>query len=132
MINGEYRKEDFPKIAQQSDMAIMPSIWEDCAPFVLTECLAMKLPVIASNIGGASDFIIEGYNGTFFEPGNAKALAAVIQSLIENSFKIASMRKNCKLTLTFQDYVEHKIKIYDRLFKKEKPLPSELELYFHK
>lgn len=42
------------------------------------------------------------------------------------------MRKNCKLTLTFQDYVEHKIKNYDRLFKKEKPLSSELELYFHK
>ena len=132
ILHGEYLKEDFPKIAQQSDIAIMPSIWEDCAPFTLTECLAMKLPVIASNIGGASDFIIEGYNGTFFEPGNAKALAAVIQSLVENSFKIASMRKNCKLTLTFQDYVEHKIKIYDRLFKKEKPLSSELELYFHK
>lgn len=132
ILHGEYSKEDFLKIAQQSDMAIMPSIWEDCAPFVLTECLAMKLPVIASNIGGARDFIIEGYNGTFFEPGNAKALAAVIQSLIENSFKIANMRKNCKLTLAFQDYFEHKIKIYDRLFKREKPLPSELELYFHK
>ncbi len=130
-LKGEYTREDFRTIADNSDMAIIPSIWEDCAPLVLVECLAMNLPVIVSNIGGAPDFITEGKNGTFFVPGNPKALASVIQALLDNPFKIEQMREQCNVPLRFSDYVDHQVNIFNRLANGERPKAEEFKLLFN-
>jgi glycosyltransferase involved in cell wall biosynthesis len=65
VFHGEYRPEALEQIALFADIAIVPSLWQDCAPLVLLELEAMRLPVIAANIGGMPDFICDGVNGFF-------------------------------------------------------------------
>ena len=110
--HGEYNFNEFPDIADNIDAIIIPSIWEDCAPLVVVEALAMGLPVIGANIGGIPDFIENGINGILFQSGNHIELANIIIDLINNPQKLIEMRKNVKVNLTFSDFMKKIIEIY--------------------
>lgn len=53
----------------------------------VAEALAMNTPVIAAKHGGVLDIIREGEDGFFYEPGNADALAEVLQRIPTTQFK---------------------------------------------
>jgi len=129
-LRGKYDANDLRKIAEQSDVALATSICEETGPIILSEYLAMNLPVIASKIGGVEDFIIDGYNGSLFKAGSPKALAAVIQSLVENPFKIEKMRNHCNIPYSFDDYISHLEDIFHRLASGERPPSSDFNLLF--
>jgi glycosyltransferase involved in cell wall biosynthesis len=48
---------------------------------VLLEAMALGLPVIASDIPGPREIVVDGRTGLLFEPGNAKALAEALERL---------------------------------------------------
>ena len=52
----------------------------------MVEALASGCPVIAYKVGGASEIVIEGVNGTFFEEQTWEALADSVVRLREKSF----------------------------------------------
>ena len=66
-----------------ADVFVMPSRVE---PFgiVVLEAWRGECPVVASNLGGASEFVREGIDGRLVDPHNTTALAAAIQDLLEN------------------------------------------------
>jgi len=54
---------------------VVPSIWQEPLPYVVTEALLRGRLVVASRIGGIPE-IVEGCNGVqLFQPGNSKQLA---------------------------------------------------------
>jgi glycosyltransferase involved in cell wall biosynthesis len=111
--HGEYKFEEFPDIANNIDVIIIPSIWEDCAPLVVVEALAMGLPVIGANIGGIPDFINNGINGLLFQSGNHIELANILIDLINNPQKLINMRKRTNVNLTFSDFMNKIMEIYN-------------------
>ncbi len=62
---------------------VIPSHWE---PMGITEleAQAMKIPVIASDVSGLNEIVIDNKNGLLFEAKNHKALSEKINMLIEN------------------------------------------------
>lgn len=48
---------ELPKIHAISDIAVVPSVWEEPAGRVVTEAMASGLPVIVSDSGGIADYI---------------------------------------------------------------------------
>lgn len=54
LFNG-YTHQDIPKITKDLSLGIVPVMWEDCLPQVAIEFKAMGIPVLASNLGGASE-----------------------------------------------------------------------------
>ena len=61
-----------------ADLFIMPSRTESFGIAAL-EAMACGLPVIAANVGGLKDHIIEGFNGVFFESESVDGLAKAIE-----------------------------------------------------
>ena len=61
------------------DFTIVPSIWYENFPGVLIESFAYGVPVIASNIGGIPEMVVEGKNGLLFDPGNEEDLAEKLE-----------------------------------------------------
>jgi glycosyltransferase involved in cell wall biosynthesis len=57
---------------------ILPSIWYENQPMSIIEAFAAGKPVIASNLGGIPEMVIDGENGFLFPPGNEEALARLI------------------------------------------------------
>jgi glycosyltransferase involved in cell wall biosynthesis len=78
--------------------------------------MAAKLPVAATNVGGASEAIIEGESGFLVESNDAETLAKKLNWLLENPRKAAEMGEKGR-------------EIVEQKFSCETQLQKTLELY---
>lgn len=127
---GQYSTDDLPSIAEQLDAIVLPSVWEDCAPLVIAEAIAMKLPVIASRLGGFPDFVKHEINGKLYNHNSPSVLTKILWEVVENPGLISIWRSNCKLTHNFDDYLDHIIMTYEKLIAGNRPNVEEIELIF--
>lgn len=111
-MHGEYQSSALPEIASSLDAMILPSLWEDCAPFVITESLAMNLPVICTKIGGFPDFITDKVNGRLFAYNSSTELAQIINEMIQNPSIIDFYRSNIHININFEQHINQIIDIY--------------------
>jgi len=79
-----------------SDLVLIPSIHvsgvEEATSIAALEALASGVPIIASNIGGLKEIIINGVNGLLIEP-NPESLAKAICDAIADPKKFFNMVK---------------------------------------
>jgi len=63
----------------------------DMSPLTLLEAQLMKKPVIATNVGGIPELIIDGKTGFLVEKGNSKELIEKIEEILNDPKKIEEM-----------------------------------------
>lgn len=66
----------------------------DSSPRVLREAMASKKPIIASNIDGVPDLIIDKYNGLLFEKENIDDLAEKIDMILSDKDLASTLAEN--------------------------------------
>lgn len=66
-----------------SDIAVFPVTEPEAFGRGAVEAQAMGVPVIASNLGGFTETVIEGETGLLVPPGAAAALAAAIERMLD-------------------------------------------------
>ena len=66
-----------------SDVVVSSSIEPEAFGRVSIEAQSMKKPIIASNIGGSNETIIDNKTGLLFESGNPKALSNKLKEIIK-------------------------------------------------
>lgn len=76
-------RNDVPELLCVMDMVVMPSIQESF-PRVPLEAMAMKVPVIATIVGGLPESIEDGKTGILVSPMDVDSLSTAIKYLIEN------------------------------------------------
>lgn len=64
------------------DFLVVPSLCYENNPLVIQEAFASNTPVIASKLGGMSEFVKDEENGLLFEAGNARVLAEKLYRLV--------------------------------------------------
>lgn len=129
-FHGEYKNSDLNEISEQIDLVVIPSIWEDCAPLVLAECLNYGLPIIGAKIGGIPDFVKDDFNGLLYAYNSPIDLALKMKKVIYDKELLQKWKNNCKTFYNFNDYVEHISYIYISLINNEKKSISNFELKF--
>ena len=77
---GEVAHDDVPVVLQGLDIFAMPSTWEGFGVSAI-EASAMQLPVVASDIHGIPDVVIDGETGLLVPPASPPVLAAAIARL---------------------------------------------------
>ncbi|MBU4257045.1 glycosyltransferase family 4 protein [Patescibacteria group bacterium] len=82
-ILGKISNEEVQKIMRQSNALIAPSLCYENSPAVIYEAFSHGLPVIASNIGGIPELLIDNA-GLLFKPGGEEDLILKIQFAINN------------------------------------------------
>jgi glycosyltransferase involved in cell wall biosynthesis len=70
---------------------VVPSIWPDPCPTVAFEAMSYKKALIASNVGGLKDIIIEGKTGLLTPPNDIEKLAEAMHYLLENPLTAKEM-----------------------------------------
>jgi len=80
---GRVEYEIIPTMMHYSDILILPSIEEGVGRVIL-EAMSMKLPVIASNVGGIPLVIDDLKDGLLFDVGDIDALKKHVLFLINN------------------------------------------------
>lgn len=92
-FKGKLYDKDLVKEYQNSDIFILPSIFDSC-PLVLLEAMACKKPLIGTNICGIPYLIKDGENGLLFPPRDYQALSDAIIKLLTNPKLAKKMGEN--------------------------------------
>jgi glycosyltransferase involved in cell wall biosynthesis len=81
---GEAPHEQVPAVLQELDVFAMPSTWEGFGVAAL-EAEAMEVPVVASNIHGIPDVVVDGETGLLVPPRDPQALATALERLASDA-----------------------------------------------
>jgi glycosyltransferase involved in cell wall biosynthesis len=77
------RQGDVPKLLAASDISILPSHEEGFSNVIL-ESMAAGLPVVATDVGGNREAILDGITGWLIPPKDPRALAVKIIDLLRD------------------------------------------------
>ncbi len=83
-------QEDMPTMYRTMDLFVLPSHREGI-PRACMEAAAMELPVIATDIRGCREVVLDGQTGTLVPVRNAAALAEAIEEMLQRPQDWASM-----------------------------------------
>lgn len=81
---GEVPHDDVPAVLQRLDVFAMPSTWEGFGVSAI-EASAMELPVVASDVHGIPDVVVDGETGLLVPPRDVDAIAAAIERLARDA-----------------------------------------------
>ncbi len=75
------------------DVLVLPSLWPDNFPVSILEALASGAPVVASAAGGMLEQVLPEKNGLLVPQGDADALAAALQRLVDDPDLVARLSR---------------------------------------
>jgi glycosyltransferase involved in cell wall biosynthesis len=92
-------REDIPAVLAALDVFVMPSVLESC-PVALLEAMAMKKPVVATDVGAVREVVDHGRTGFVAPPGDGEALAeAVLTLLATPAERVRNMAEQARKTV---------------------------------
>ena len=80
---GLVRHADIPKYLNACDIFVRPSLSEGMGNSFI-EAMASGIPVIATPVGGITDFLKDGVTGLFCEVKNPESIAKKVKEYLEN------------------------------------------------
>jgi glycosyltransferase involved in cell wall biosynthesis len=94
-LRGWVTPEDVIQGFYESDILLMPSLWEGL-PVVGVQALAMGLAVVASPVGGFLDLVDSGVNGFLVEGDDVREWGENLRKLLSNPEKLVEFRKHSR------------------------------------
>lgn len=108
-------RTDIPAILQASDVLALASL-QDPFPWVLLEAMAMERPVVATDVGGVQEAVVNGETGLIVPPADAEAMAAAIGRLFSEPDVARRLglagRRRIEESLTVDRYVDAMQQVY--------------------
>jgi glycosyltransferase involved in cell wall biosynthesis len=86
---------DAVKYLKAFDIFVLPSLKEGL-PYTIIEAMATKVPIIASNIGGIPEMIIDKETGFLINPKNPELIKEKIEYILSNPEKIKRITEKAK------------------------------------
>ncbi len=110
--------EDGAAVLSQMDIFVLPSHMEGMSNSLL-EAMAAGKPIVATNVGGNPEVVVDGKTGLLVPPKNPKALARAILRLLANPGLARSLgeagRVRVESEFTLEKMVARMEALYDRL-----------------
>jgi len=112
------RRNDVQDLMSMADGYVMSSDWEGF-PMVLLEAAASELPIVATDVGGNSEIVLNGENGYICPPKNPEALAQSMQELMKKpSDALRTMGRAGRLHVSERFSVESIAGQWDEIYRK--------------
>ena len=77
-------RDDVPGLLAECDVFALSSLAEGM-PLTALEAMASSLAVVATDVGGVSEVVVDGRTGTLVAPGDPTALAAALRRYVEDA-----------------------------------------------
>jgi glycosyltransferase involved in cell wall biosynthesis len=108
---------DVPDLLSACDSFVLPSLWEGL-PMALIEAMASGLPVIASDVSGTKQVMIDGDTGLLVPPGDPGALGQAIVALLSDPARARAMgvaaRRRVEVAFSAKKQAEEHMELYRR------------------
>ncbi len=99
VFTGYKNGKNLINIIKNAMFVVMPSRWQENAPYSLVEAMALTKCVLCAKMGGFTDIIENGINGFYYEPNNVDDLKDKLEKII-NSPNLQEIGENAKKTIT--------------------------------
>lgn len=115
---GHFSGDRIWDILRETDVLVMPSRWYENSPNIILEAFAMRVPVIATNLGGMAELVSHEQNGLLFEIGNANELQYQIKRLLDDGHPLlARLRRGIQAVKTLEQEMKEIIPQYAQLLR---------------
>jgi glycosyltransferase involved in cell wall biosynthesis len=85
IINYIPHTDDVRPQISGSACIVLPTYYKEGIPRVLIETASMACPIIASEVPGCTDIVIDGVNGILCQPKNSQSLLAAVKRFLDMS-----------------------------------------------
>jgi teichuronic acid biosynthesis glycosyltransferase TuaC len=121
-FTGPVNHEDVPLWISASDILVLPSLSEG-RPNVVLEALACEVPVVATDVGGIPEIVVDGETGYLVPAKNPVELSRKINKLLEDKSRREKMGKLGRKSiiqrgLTWEAHAKKTVDIYSELLEK--------------
>lgn len=76
--------DDMPRLLETVDLVVLPSTYKEGIPRILIEAASCGKPLIATDIPGCRDIVINGSNGILVPPHSALSVLHAIDEILKN------------------------------------------------
>jgi len=114
-LHGRVGRNSLPEIFRSVDMTVVPSLCYENSPTVIFESFAFGVPVLASNIEGIAELILEGENGVTFVAGGIEDLAEKMLWCVKHRTAVREMGERTKTALvglSRGEYIDELLGLY--------------------
>jgi len=105
-------------VLKSSTILVVPSRMESL-PTIIKEAFYLKIPVIATNVGGIPELIINKKNGILVEPEDPQSLLSEVNSLLANPEQMNKLAKAAfdfvNENMTWDVWLSKYVNLYDSL-----------------
>ncbi|MBW2594461.1 MAG: glycosyltransferase family 4 protein [Deltaproteobacteria bacterium] len=108
-------RRDIPDVLSSFDVFVLPSFSEGL-PIVILEAFSLCKPVVATNVGGIHEMVINGENGFLVQPKDSNALAERIITLLKDPLLAGRMGKKGRRLVEENFDINNKIREYESLY----------------
>jgi len=122
---GAIPHDQVVQVLNETDIFVMPSLYEsDVFGVAAVEASSMEIPVVASDLGGIREAVVNGETGLLIPAGNPRAIADACLMLIRNSSLRRKMgrrgREFVKRNYEWRYCVEKMIGVYRKVLADER------------
>jgi glycosyltransferase involved in cell wall biosynthesis len=83
-------RDDVPELLAACDLFVLPSLYEGL-PLSVLEAMAASRPVVATDVGGTGEAVVQGETGLLVRPGAPAELGEAIRALLGDRARAARM-----------------------------------------
>ncbi len=109
---GTFPNHEIAQVIAGLHVLVVPSLWYENHPLVLSSAMAAKRPVICSDFPGLVEVIKHDWNGMSFPPGDVGALADRLGRLVKEPALLAQLSSNCQPPKSTVEYVNDLLALY--------------------
>jgi glycosyltransferase involved in cell wall biosynthesis len=112
-LHGAFSPSELGDLLADIDVAVLPSMWWDCAPLAAAESLAARVPLVVPRLGGLPEAITDGVDGLVFKGLDAEDLARQLDRLATEPGLLERLQAAIREPRAFTAYVDELESYYD-------------------
>ena len=120
-FRGRFARDRLADVYSELDVLVVPSIWDENSPLVVSEAFAAGVPVVAADVTGLREVIAHGKDGLLVPPDDPAALAEVMARLVCDGRLLAALRSGIQPVRSSAVAAAELVELYSEILGRARP-----------
>ena len=123
-LYGSYRSDELPRLMEQVDWVVMPSVWWENSPVVIQEAFLHGRPPIVGDVGGMAEKVVHGVNGLQYRTGSPEDLADRLREALGDPGLWQRLREAAPRPLDLAGFASKHLALYAQTLEGRRVIPE--------
>jgi len=103
-VVGEIPHNQMPRLLNEVDLVVAPSLWRECLPLTIIEGMATGTPAIASRRGGAVEIVEDRISGYLLDSPDPASITSIVKELARSGGVTLGMKNSARQSVLSLDW----------------------------